>query len=126
MRISDWSSDVCSSDLAGDEIGFAHRPSRRLDGISSPFVSSEVETPIEIVPSRGASRLRSMRTDMLGSGSSHILADRVEQAVGEARFASVEKRLGDIDIFAAHRRSEERRVGKECARTCRYRGWPYN
>src|SRR3546814_18101350 len=22
------------------------------------------------------------------------------------------------------RRSEERRVGKECVRTCRYRGWP--
>src|SRR3546814_17976656 len=25
----------------------------------------------------------------------------------------------------AHRRSEERRVGKECVRTCRSRWWPY-
>src|SRR3546814_19777735 len=31
---------------------------------SFPFVSSEVETPIGTARSRGASRLRSMRTDM--------------------------------------------------------------
>src|SRR3546814_16497310 len=26
----------------------------------------------------------------------------------------------------ARQRSEERRVGKECVSTCRYRGWPYH
>ena len=31
-----------------------------------PFVSSEVETPIEMAPSRGASRLRSMQTGLDG------------------------------------------------------------
>src|SRR3546814_9961089 len=30
MRISDWSSDVCSSDLGIDELGEAHDPAERL------------------------------------------------------------------------------------------------
>src|SRR3546814_3407330 len=34
MRISDWSSDVCSSDLPEDALGFADRVRRTLAGAS--------------------------------------------------------------------------------------------
>src|SRR3546814_14063364 len=33
----------------------------------------------------------------------------------------------DVEPFESiAERSEERRVGKECVSTCRFRGWPYN
>src|SRR3546814_13773540 len=31
---------------------------------------------------------------------------------------------GEANLSTISRRSEERRVGKECVRTCRSRGWP--
>src|SRR3546814_15807726 len=33
---------------------------------------------------------------------------------------------GEAEIVDRARRSEARRVGKECVRTCRSRGWPYH
>src|SRR3546814_8678869 len=46
MRISDWSSDVCSSDLVKSSSGIARRPSlanqareRRISAIPTPLVS---------------------------------------------------------------------------------------
>src|SRR3546814_9974094 len=79
MRISDWSSDVCSSDLLGI-VGHHHDIDKeRIDGIFG-----------------------------LGHGgqAGH------EIALGELR--------------PGPRRSEERRVGKECVSTCRSRWSPYH
>src|SRR3546814_3714639 len=67
MRISDWSSDVCSSDLLPFNAGV------------------ERQAPIRATDSK-----RAIRTDMV------------------------------------MRRSEERRVGKECVSTCRSRWSPYH
>src|SRR3546814_6328207 len=61
MRISDWSSDVCSSDLCW--ISGSNLEKRSvISNIPCPFVSSEVETPVSTALCRGSSRLRSMRT----------------------------------------------------------------
>src|SRR3546814_12211264 len=81
MRISDWSSDVCSSDL----------PRRRLgdDGDERMAFVGERE------PARQA----------------------VERA--RPRASGVSAVPGHVDG-----RSEERRVGKECVSTCRYRWSP--
>src|SRR3546814_10315807 len=62
MRISDWSSDVCSSDLAGNQFHHLHVLVHRCAGVDRP----------------------------------------------------------------QGRRSEERRVGKECVSTCRSRWSPYH
>src|SRR3546814_4712378 len=71
MRISDWSSDVCSSDLPGEA----------------------------------------------GAGDD----------IGGAAFSPVVEQAASAQAAArASRRSEERRVGKECVSTCRSRWSPYH
>src|SRR3546814_17805767 len=106
MRISDWSSDVCSSDL---------EPRAGQD----PYVKDT---------------------------SSLIASDKVE---GTAVYGADDKRIGSIERILLEKRggrvayavlsfggflgigddyyplrSEERRVGKECVSTCRFRWWP--
>src|SRR3546814_14786158 len=105
MRISDWSSDVCSSDLPYATIICAgsdgENAQRQLDRIATGWrlkrvadrviVNTAAQTPEAILAPKS------------------IAPDRL----AEAR-----------DLGAA--RSEERRVGKECVSTCRARGSPYH
>src|SRR3546814_2058167 len=86
MRISDWSSDVCSSDLAGEPDGQPH---------------------IRLQPLQGRRQAHQRRDESGGDD------------VAEAKQA-----VGDDERHQA-RRSEERRVGKECVSTCRSRWSPY-
>src|SRR3546814_18363291 len=97
MRISDWSSDVCSSDLqvswmayynANWLLGTAGRPATLKRFYS--VVGTDVETAV-------------WDSDSYCGGYTENLGLEVTQF-----------------------RSEERRVGKECVSTCRSRGWPYN
>src|SRR3546814_15481740 len=89
MRISDWSSDVCSSDLQGRRRGLLHR-------VGDAHQAGEAA---------------------LEHDEHHRLA-LVAASVGDRlRLAAVEPQIGD--------RSEERRVGKECVRTCSSRWSPY-
>src|SRR3546814_13777324 len=97
MRISDWSSDVCSSDLAeqrGDDIA---------RGIIAP-IAGILDEPVD--PERRARG---------GAGQGFALDDLgLPRAKGEA---VAQPHLG---------RSEERRVGKECVSTCRSRWSPFH
>src|SRR3546814_16968924 len=94
MRISDWSSDVCSSDLMAMRDG---RPA---------FASCLAE-------SDAPQGWRAQRKD------GGVLFDI---ASGEA----VLRGLSMPHSPRWHDRSEERRVGKECVSTCRYRWSPYH
>src|SRR3546814_19996223 len=101
MRISDWSSDVCSSDLLRDCPGIPHA--------QAPFMN--------------AGQLRKQAEDVLdvvdGGGVAIIPLD-VAYAILARTEAGIRK------IFEVKRRSDERRVGKECVSTCRS-GWaPYH
>src|SRR3546814_14354043 len=51
MRISDWSSAVCSSDLMASPQGGLRPLPVVLAVPPLPFVSSEVETPVDLAPS---------------------------------------------------------------------------
>src|SRR3546814_16006718 len=107
MRISDWSSDVCSSDLQRAAVG-AQRAGRRV-GAGGDAVEQH--------------RLGQRADDAFGIVGGNVeKADlfqmRIVQHVGEAR------NLGTGDVEGRQRcdpRSEERRVGKEWARPCRFR-----
>src|SRR3546814_16107573 len=112
MRISDWSSDVCASDLAHRALG-------------------------------GLEKARD------GAQNCRLAAPRRPQEAEELAVFDLEVRVLDCGEFAeanrdvielyvgAHLsrpplvpslplpRSEERRVGKECVRTCRSRWSPY-
>src|SRR3546814_13058701 len=99
MRISDWSSDVCSSDLQIID--------QLVSGIASHVVGHAL----------GAARhcaimlaLRRARFARLG-----------EREAGCAKTPRTDRIAKHVAI-----RSEARRVGKECVSTCRYRGAPYN
>src|SRR3546814_13008058 len=110
MRISDWSSDVCSSDLADT-------PAALLQGIRSGAISVGV-----VVPPDFERRLAEGReaVQVMVDGSDTSVQNAVRQLaqlpVGNARAP------GTISVV----RSEERRVGKECVSTCRSRWAPYH
>src|SRR3546814_4898251 len=80
MRISDWSSDVCSSDLWVGTAGHS-----ALGESAPPPINGRVR---------------------IGSNTKTFVATVVLQLVAEGK------------------RSEERRVGKECVSTCRSRWSP--
>src|SRR3546814_20647607 len=104
MRISDWSSDVCSSDLealgiiAGLDIGqdLAHG---LLAFVANDFGAAFVFAVFGVVR----------------NGIVHI---------GDAAF--VDQVEDELELVQAFERSEERRVGKECVSTGRNRWWPYH
>src|SRR3546814_5248352 len=88
MRISDWSSDVCSSDLAMRSIV---APRVRLGRVWPRLYAGCVRIDLH----------------------THSVISDGTDAPAEV-------------VAAAARRSEERRVGKECVSTCRSRWSPYH
>src|SRR3546814_15085035 len=102
MRISDWSSDVCSSDLNDDG---EHGGEQRL---------GEGE--------RGIGGERHMRERVVAGEHGH-------QPEGPAQRVDLQRPRAQRDRAVARdegKRSEERRVGKECVSTCRSRWWTCN
>src|SRR3546814_13875537 len=102
MRISDWSSDVCSSDLpefVADQESYAIGD-RVTVSISDPDANRDPDIADSLTDIRVTSD-----SDQVGEEFSAIETGR------------------DTGVF---RRTEERRVGKECVSTCRYRRATYN
>src|SRR3546814_12154821 len=95
MRISDWSSDVCSSDLEAVEAAAAHE--RHLvdehvaDGLQFTLIARLAKDACRRIPS----------------------------PVAKAR------KINLHELHASQHRSEERRVGKECVSPYRSRWSPY-
>src|SRR3546814_12843856 len=104
MRISDWSSDVCSSDLFDHlgradlivrEAGTASAADQRFEAIADYFQNREKAMSAE------PGSYRPLPPELL-----YLDKDRWSAVIEE--------------------RSEERRVGKECVSTCRSRWSPYH
>src|SRR3546814_20212907 len=95
MRISDWSSDVCSSDLGV--------------GVERGVVAARVVLD----------RADGGTVDRVGAVLLHQIRELRRVVVGDRRATG--HALAGAAIFD---RSEERSVGKECVRTCRYRWQP--
>src|SRR3546814_20662658 len=102
MRISDWSSDVCSSDLKDKQDDVGPEPDQH--------------------PGREGLLARLVADDARGeNGAEGAAEEGPEEKGGFGRAAHA--RLG-ISLVENHldERSEERRVGKECVRACRHGG----
>src|SRR3546814_16019729 len=98
MRISDWSSDVCSSDLftEGDQV----RAGQALYQIDpAPYEAQVANARAALVRARSS------------IASTAALARRYNDLV-------------KINAISRQERSEERRLGKECVSTCRSRWSP--
>src|SRR3546814_13826665 len=100
MRISDWSSDVCSSDL----------------------IESQAR-PDDLNVGTALKELREARGLSLGEVSARIKYSAGQLAHLEAQHWD---RLPDGVPLRCLVRSEERRVGKECDSQCRSRGSQYH
>src|SRR3546814_18961376 len=109
MRISDWSSDVCLSDLAGRTLRDA------LTEHADLFDSSP--------------ELRHIRTfaHARGAGEWATLGGVLLRAILGTPYSVVLPQLvgGDMSLNLLLSRSEERRVGTECVSRCRSRWLPY-
>src|SRR3546814_14427114 len=111
MRISDWSSDVCSSDLE----------------FARPVVISGFE-PLDVMQSI------LMLVRQINAGRAEV-ENQYQRAV--SRHGNIAAKALVAEVFELRRRfewrglgpvprSEERRVGKECVSTCRSRWSPYH
>src|SRR3546814_18603421 len=100
MRISDWSSDVCSSDL-------------------SPFRERSVEENLDL--------FRRMRAGEFADGARTLRA-KIDMASGNItmRDPAIYRIKQVPHQNTGDARSEERRVGKEWVSTCRSRWSPYH
>src|SRR3546814_14910094 len=95
MRISDWSSDVCSSDL-----------------LVSGKCRAEFERQI-------------FKKRAFVDRDDHLAALHLGQRAQERGELGDMKLVHRLDRVIKHERAEERRLGTECDRTCSSRRWPY-
>src|SRR3546814_2083156 len=99
MRISDWSSDVCSSDLCTGSRPTAATAGRSIEA------RGDLRSPRRYDGADDAPRLHQ------AADCRHMSEDANDTSAPASRISSTQ-------------RSEERRVGKECVRTCRSRWSP--
>src|SRR3546814_14439327 len=120
MRISDWSSDVCSSDLT-----FETDPRiARFDGYIERELGGKADELMKAHPI-GAKIPQECGSFMTTSfqSSNPVMISRIPDFYHWFLGADVTFRYEVHKMWLQHR-SEERRVGKECVSKCRYRGSP--
>src|SRR3546814_2718434 len=120
MRISDWSSDVCSADLKA-RVGDQHLQCRHQSCSRYSPRSSDSGSPSSVCSSWA----------QMGSSSCASSCAVRENVARQAPLAIHPKACASSDWtkvkwLRAGLRSEERRVGKECVSTCRSRWSPYH
>src|SRR3546814_11053808 len=101
MRISDWSSDVCSSDL--DSAILFRSPTERPQGWFG-VVHADPQVPA----------LPELIEDFSEASGAYLVGGLIAGRGARPQWAGKAAR------------SEERRVGKECVSTCRSRWSPYH
>src|SRR3546814_18245885 len=117
MRISDWSSDVCSSDLLRSGaaapaagwlgLGCRARDRRYSAGGRGPVRPGWFDMMLATLP------------QWLRPAPDSVVAINIR--VGKSPWVEAVHLVWSVWV-----RSEERRVGKECVSTCRSRWWPDN
>src|SRR3546814_11260883 len=119
MRISDWSSDVCSSDLSRE---FREALTRDLAAMDVVPVAVEA---IRETPGFGVEALWEGRRVTLGRPARPAADSALATELAIEGAAAIIIRFADaLRPDVAEARWEERRVGKECVSQCRSRWSP--
>src|SRR3546814_11916231 len=133
MRISDWSSDVCSSDLADlQRVRVGTRATVNPVGTDVQIAGQVWQVAPVIDPNtrQGMVRIavpysKALRPGgfanaelVAGTAQAPMLPESAVQSGPEGNYVLI---VDDKTLI----RSEELRVGKACVITCRSRWWPY-
>src|SRR3546814_12675713 len=127
MRISDWSSDVCSSDLGWSAGRSSDRSAERAFQFGKLLPAGHHVLQlggVDLTLARGAQRLAAIEYRE-AIADRHGVADIVRDE-DDADALPAHAVDGGKDIRGLPHRSEERRVGKECVSPCRSRWSPYH
>src|SRR3546814_18931279 len=103
MRISDWSSDVCSSDLITMKYKINTLVTRDFSALTAP--TGNLYEAVAVISKRARQVALHMKED---------LDTKLEDFISD-----------DTDELQDEKRSEERRVGKVCVSRCRSRWSTY-
>src|SRR3546814_11138476 len=124
MRISDWSSDVCSSDLIGAPILIT----QHLPDVFMPFFARQIaaasgrraQVAVEGIPLQA-------EQIFIAPGDAHLCLARGGRGVcvSLSRAPASSGCLPSVDNMPWSVRSEERRGGKACVSPCSSRWSPY-
>src|SRR3546814_18482207 len=136
MRISDWSSDVCSSDLTKTSILAAASPHRQTLGVpplddltattslSDGLATATGANPAQRVPKAQAlADLATMKAALDRLAGDDFASKAALVLAGVESLASDPAVANGVTLEA---RSDERRGGKGCVSTCRTRWAPYH
>src|SRR3546814_11282690 len=138
MRISDWSSDVCSSDLANPAVELhlvgQLQSNKAEDAVALFDAIHSLDRPSLLTALARAMDKTGRRPPCFIQVNIGEEAQKGGCAIADLPALLTQARRTDIplaglmfvppaDVEAA--RSEERRVGKECVSTCRSRWSPY-
>src|SRR3546814_18756633 len=120
MRISDWSSDVCSSDLTSGHL-YTAMVFQPMIELLDYLRANDFE--VYIVSGGGVDFMRAFAEEAYGVPPENVIG-----RLGGAEFKLVEgvpQVLKDPAIAFTDARSEERSAGKKSVSTCNSRWWPY-
>src|SRR3546814_16881083 len=139
MRISDWSSDVCSSDLIRDMgvpaifvVNMADEAERAGLTVDIGKLERLLATRVVLTDARSGKGIDALKAALSfkpdDSAPWFSIPDEYHSAIQQVKRQTGEGTdyLAWLALSQKHNiaRSEERRVGKECVSTCRSRWWP--
>src|SRR3546814_13273985 len=109
MRISDWSSDVCSSDLAGEhQQHHDERVAERAQQLQRPVRRLLARDLVQAVALQA-------RADLFGVESAGVALQRVQQRVGADRKSVVEGKSVSVRVALGGRRIINKKNNKPLA-----------
>src|SRR3546814_15801576 len=122
MRISDWSSDVCSSDLVSDDpqpvLKAAATDGHRLARVTVPRPDGAEGMPDVIIPRKCVGELRKLLDEIDGSVGVSLSTTKIRFDLGQA----VKKDVWDYDFGAQAPHVYLPKIGRA---SCRERVCPY-